>query len=136
MQCVFEREKGNEDNKMPDFIKFKFSKILIINMLYIVQKKYKKIFSKVSIIDKSVIFAPQKHLINKHFKSTSMKKLLALLVVAGMTFVACNNATEEEVAPVEEEAVVEEEVAPVEEEAVAEMPAEEADAAVEETPAE
>lgn len=56
-----------------------------------------------------------------------MKKLLALLVVAGMVFVACNNTNEvEEVAPVEEEAVVEEEVAPVEEEAVAEIPAEEA----------
>lgn len=55
-----------------------------------------------------------------------MKKLLALLVVAGMVFVACNNTNEvEEVAPAEE-AVVEEEVAPVEEEAVAEIPAEEA----------
>jgi len=56
-----------------------------------------------------------------------MKKLLALLVVAGMVFVACNNTNEvEEVA---EEAVVdgvEETVVESPEVEVAEMPAEEA----------
>lgn len=63
---------------------------------------------------------------------TSMKKLMALLVVAGMTFVACGNKTVEEPEVVEEETVEAE--APVQEEeaAEAETPAEE----VAETPAE
>jgi hypothetical protein len=41
-----------------------------------------------------------------------MKKLFAMLVVAGMVFVSCNTKTTEEVA---EEATTTEEVAPVEE---------------------
>ncbi len=65
-----------------------------------------------------------------------MKKLFALLVVAGMTFFACGSNNEE--APVEEEAM---EVEVVNEEAnqeenVAEMPAEEASEEAVETPAE
>ncbi|HOF15391.1 MAG TPA: hypothetical protein PLF32_00690 [Bacteroidales bacterium] len=62
-----------------------------------------------------------------------MKKLMALLVVSGMVFFACNNQPKEEEAAVAEEAVAEEQVeATVEEASVAEaVPAEEAQAAEE-----
>ncbi|MBQ5532232.1 MAG: hypothetical protein IIU04_01665 [Bacteroidales bacterium] len=63
-----------------------------------------------------------------------MKKLMALLVVAGMTFVACGNKTAEEAEPVQDETMVEAEAPVAEEEAA---PAEEATAEeVAETPAE
>lgn len=69
--------------------------------------------------------------INKFKIYTSMKKLMALLVVAGMTFVACGNKTAEEVEPVQDETmveaeapVVEDEAAPAAEEAAAEETAE------------
>lgn len=45
-----------------------------------------------------------------------MKKLMALLVVAGMVFVACNNKPKEE-EPVAEEAVQTEQTAPAQPEA-------------------
>ena len=62
-----------------------------------------------------------------------MKKLMALLVVAGMTFVACGNKPAEEAEPVQEEPIVEAE-APTTEETAA--PAEDAPAAeATETPA-
>ena len=66
----------------------------------------------------------------QHSKFISMKKLMALLVVAGMTFVACGNKTAEEPemadeTMVEAEApVAEEEAAPVAEEAPVEEAAE------------
>ncbi|MBO4582057.1 MAG: hypothetical protein J5701_07225 [Bacteroidales bacterium] len=56
-----------------------------------------------------------------------MKKLFALLVVAGLVFVACNNAPEEET--VAEEPMIEEQEAVVEdaqEQEAVDMPAEEA----------
>lgn len=62
-----------------------------------------------------------------------MKKLMALLVVAGMTFVACGNKTAEEEVVVEEPVVEAE--AEVVEEPVAEVEAE-AEVAAEETVAE
>ena len=69
--------------------------------------------------------------INKFKIYTSMKKLMALLVVAGMTFVACGNKTAEEAEPVQDETmveaeapVVEDEAAPAAEEATAEETAE------------
>lgn len=72
--------------------------------------------------------------INKFKIYTSMKKLMALLVVAGMTFVACGNKTAEEAEPVQDETMVEAEAPVAEEEAA---PAEEATAEeVAETPAE
>lgn len=46
-----------------------------------------------------------------------MKKLMALLVVAGMTFVACGNKTAEEAEPVQDETMVEAEAPVAEEEA-------------------
>lgn len=62
-----------------------------------------------------------------------MKKLMALMVVAGMTFVACGNKTTEEPEMVEEEVAVEAEAPVAEEEAA---PAEAAAEEVAETPAE
>lgn len=73
--------------------------------------------------------------INKFKIYTSMKKLMALLVVAGMTFVACGNKTAEEAEPVQDETMVEAEAPVVEDEAAPapeEAPVEEAA----ETPAE
>lgn len=73
--------------------------------------------------------------INKFKIYTSMKKLMALLVVAGMTFVACGNKTAEEAEPVQDETTMVEAEAPVTEEAAPateEAPVEEAA----ETPAE
>ncbi|MBQ6667523.1 MAG: hypothetical protein IJM65_05360 [Bacteroidales bacterium] len=64
-----------------------------------------------------------------------MKKLMALLVVAGMTFVACGNKTAEEAEPVQDETMVEAE-APVTDEEVAPAPEEATAEEVAETPAE
>lgn len=55
-----------------------------------------------------------------------MKKLMALLVVAGMTFVACGNKTAEEEVVAEEPEVVEAEAEVVEEPAAEAEVAEEA----------
>lgn len=73
--------------------------------------------------------------INKFKIYTSMKKLMALLVVAGMTFVACGNKTAEEAEPVQDETMVEAE-APVAEEEAAPAPEEATAEEVAETPAE
>lgn len=65
---------------------------------------------------------------------TSMKKLLALFVVAGMVFVGCNNQPKEEEIVAEE--VVTEEVVEADATDAAQMPAEEVEVeATEATPA-
>jgi hypothetical protein len=75
-----------------------------------------------------VLLLQHSKFINKFKIYTSMKKLMALLVVAGMTFVACGNKTAEEAEPVQDETMVEAE-APITEEPAApaeDVPAEEA----------
>ncbi|MBR5664473.1 MAG: hypothetical protein IKX13_01835 [Bacteroidales bacterium] len=82
-------------------------------------------------VNGNVLLLQHSKFINKFKIYTSMKKLMALLVVAGMTFVACGNKTAEEAEPVQDETmveaeapVVEDEAAPAAEEAAAEETAE------------
>ena len=82
-------------------------------------------------VNGNVLLLQHSKFINKFKIYTSMKKLMALLVVAGMTFVASGNKTAEEVEPVQDETmveaeapVVEDEAAPAAEEAAAEETAE------------
>ncbi|MBQ5533255.1 MAG: hypothetical protein IIU04_06865 [Bacteroidales bacterium] len=83
----------------------------------------------------NVLLLQHSKFINKFKIYTSMKKLMALLVVAGMTFVACGNKTAEEAEPVQDETMVEAE-APVTEEEAAPAPEEAPVEEAAETPAE
>jgi hypothetical protein len=101
-------------------------------MIYKYFINIKSFFFFLEYINGNVLLLQHSKFIIKFKISTSMKKLMALLVVAGMTFVACGNKTTEE-PEVAEETQVEAEATETEQEPAAEAEAE-TPAAEEEAP--